>query len=68
MEPNKWFTKQLDAYRNDVEYQTELIQIEIMEQIVAAMKQKNISRTKISKKLGRSTAHKTKLLHEKSNG
>jgi transcriptional regulator with XRE-family HTH domain len=67
MEAKEWFKNQLDTYKNDAEYQTEMLQLKITEQILSIMNEKSITRTMLAEKMGCSNAYITKLLNGKEN-
>jgi transcriptional regulator with XRE-family HTH domain len=67
MEPNKWFKNQLDKYKDDPDYKTEVLQLDVTEQIIKHLDAKEISRTQLANKLNCSPAYISKLLNGGEN-
>lgn len=62
MKKEKWFYQAVAEYKNDVEYLTEVAILDVTEKIAAKMKEQNLSRAELAKRLGVSKAFITKVL------
>jgi len=67
MQPQQWFERKLQEFRDDPEFQTELLLLDINEQIVERMVARGIRRSELAQKLGSSRAFVTQLLNGKPN-
>lgn len=67
MEPNKWFKKLSDKFKDDPNYKTEMLQLDVTEQILELLNSGGYSRTQLADKLKCSTAYITKLLNGSEN-
>lgn len=67
MKMNKWFKEKYEKFKDDPEYITEGILLELNEKIVLKMKELNISRAELAKRLGKSKPFITKLLDGNHN-
>jgi transcriptional regulator with XRE-family HTH domain len=63
----KWFRGLLEEYKDDVEFITEGIVLELNEKIISTMEDLKISRTELARKLGVTKAFVTKLLNGNHN-
>lgn len=62
-----WIEEQFELYKEDYEFKTEALLLDINEQIVSWMQQEGITRSELAAKLGVSRAAITKLLGGKPN-
>jgi transcriptional regulator with XRE-family HTH domain len=62
MKREKWFSEAVTEYKNDVDYLTEVAILDFTEKIVAKMKEQDLSRAELAKRLGVSKAFITKVL------
>ena len=62
-----WFKGLLEKYKDDVEFITEGIILELNEKIVLKMRELNINRAELAKRLGKSKPFVTKLLNGNHN-
>lgn len=67
MEPKERFDQYLATYQQDSDYQFEGVQFDLMEQMLAVMERKNISKTQLAVLLGCSKPYITKLLKGDQN-
>jgi len=67
MQPRDWFERRLQEYKDDPEFQTELLLLDINEQIVERMVARGIRRSELAQRLGSSRAFVTQLLNGKPN-
>ncbi|HEC98660.1 MAG TPA: XRE family transcriptional regulator [Nitrospirae bacterium] len=67
MKTEKWFSKLLDKYKEDLEFRTEEIILDFTEKIVTMMEKKNISRAELARRLNVSKAFVTKMLNGNPN-
>ena len=67
MQPQQWFERKLQEFRDDPEFQTELLLLDINEQIVERMVARGIRRSELAQRLGSSRAFVTQLLNGKPN-
>jgi transcriptional regulator with XRE-family HTH domain len=63
----KWFKDAMESARKDFTFRLETIILEITEQVVKAMKEKRINRSKLAQRLNVSPAFVTKILNGTSN-
>ncbi len=67
MDLKKQFESLVEQFKDDIEYISEGIIIDVTEQIHKQMKEKNITRSQLAQKLGCSNAYITKLLNGGEN-
>ena len=67
MKMNKWFKEKHEKFKDDPEYITEGILLELNEKVVLKMEELNISRTELARRLGKSKPFITKLLDGNHN-
>ena len=67
MSAKNWFEKLHAEFQDDPEYQAEELRIDLIEQMLKMMEEKNMSQTQLAKKLGFSNAYITKLLNGSEN-
>jgi transcriptional regulator with XRE-family HTH domain len=67
MKMNKWFKEKYEKFKDDPVYITEGIVLELNEKIVLRMKELNINRTELAKRLGVQKPFVTKLLNGNHN-
>ena len=61
------FLKDMKEWENDPEYQTESLILEINEQICEWMEKKNVCRSELARRLGKSRAYVTRMLNGSHN-
>ena len=66
-DPKRWFSEQLETYRDDPEFLTEELIIEINEQICNLMDQRGLNRSQLAAQLGVSRQMVTKILRGNPN-
>ncbi len=62
-----WFEKEVEKYKDDIEFITESVILEFTESIVKRMEELSITRTELAKRLNVSKAFITKLLNGNPN-
>ncbi len=67
MREAKWFQEMLDKYRDDFEFRLEELILDFTEKIVQKMREQDISRAELARRLGVSRAFVTKLLNGNPN-
>lgn len=67
MNKRNWFAEKIEKFKNDPEFIAHGVILEFTEKIVTIMKEQNINRTELAKKLGVSKAFITKLLNGNPN-
>lgn len=67
MKTGTWFTDKLNEFETDLEFRTEEVIIEFTEKVVAAMRERDMSRVELAQRLGVSKAFVTKLLNGNPN-
>lgn len=67
MQPRDWFERRLQEYKDDPDFQTELLLLDINEQIVERMVARGMRRSELAQRLGSSRAFVTKLLNGRPN-
>jgi transcriptional regulator with XRE-family HTH domain len=67
MNTERWFEEKLQAFRNDVDFSTEELILDLTERIVFVMKTIGINRAELARRLGVSKAFVTKLLNGNPN-
>ncbi len=67
MKLDAWYKEKIQKFRNDVEFMTESVILDITEKIVDKMHQTGLSRVELSQKLGVSKPFITKLLNGNPN-
>lgn len=67
MTSEKWFSDLLERHRGDIEFKTETMILDFTEKLVARMKEKNVTRAELARRLGVSKAFVTKLLNGNPN-
>lgn len=63
----KWFNKLLEKYEDDLEFRMEGMILDFTEKIVLKMKELNINRAELARRLGVSKSFVTKLLNGNPN-
>lgn len=67
MKMSKWFKDKLEEFKDDPEFITEGIVLELNEKIIIKMEELNINRAELAKRLGVTKAFVTKLLNGNHN-
>lgn len=67
MNAEKWFKDKLEAFSGDAEFYAEELILDLTEQIVSIMKELNVNRTELARRLGVSKAFITKFLNGNTN-
>lgn len=67
MKSGTWFTDKLKEFESDLEFRTEEVIIAFTEKVVAAMRERGMSRVELAQRLGVSKAFVTKLLNGNPN-
>jgi len=67
MKSGTWFTDKLNEFESDLEFRTEEVIIAFTEKVVAAMRERDMSRVELAQRLGVSKAFVTKLLNGNPN-
>src|SRR6266567_7758115 len=67
MKSGTWFTDKLKEFETDQEFRTEEVIIDFTEKVVAAMRERDMSRVELAQRLGVSKAFVTKLLNGNPN-
>ena len=67
MKSGTWFTDKLKEFETDQEFRTEEVIIAFTEKVVAAMRERDMSRVELAQRLGVSKAFVTKLLNGNTN-
>jgi len=67
MQPREWFQQKSQQFRDDPGYQTELLLLDINEQIVERMMARGIKRAELARRLGFTRAFVTRLLNGRPN-
>lgn len=67
MDTERWFRKKLEKFKDDTDFYAEQLILDLTERIVAVMKELDISRAELAKRLGVSKAFVTKLLNGNPN-
>jgi len=67
MKAGTWFTDKLNEFESDQEFRTEKVIIDFTEKVVAAMRERDMSRVELALRLGVSKAFVTKLLNGNPN-
>ena len=62
-----WIEEQLQGYKEDAEYKTEVLLLDINEQLIAMMERLGVKRSELAKRLGVSRAHITQVLEGQPN-
>lgn len=67
MNTKKWFEEKIEKFKDDPEFIAEGVILAFTEKIVAIMKEQDINRTELARRLGVSKAFITKLLNGNPN-
>ncbi|MBF0496727.1 MAG: helix-turn-helix transcriptional regulator [Deltaproteobacteria bacterium] len=67
MKAHSWFKQELERVKDTFEYKLEGLELDITENILKVMEEKDISRAELAKKLGVSKASISKMLNYGSN-
>ncbi len=67
MNTEKWFKEKFQEFRDDADFYTEELILDLTEQIVAIMRNEGINRTELAKRLNVSKAFITKILNGNPN-
>lgn len=67
MNAEEWFKGQLEKFKNDIDFKTEGVILELTEKIVEIMERNKVSRTELANRLNVSNAYITKLLNGNPN-
>lgn len=67
MNAEEWFKDQLEKFKNDIDFKTEGIILELTEKIVEIMDRNKVNRAELANRLGVSNAYITKLLNGNPN-
>lgn len=67
MKTGTWFADKLKEFEGDLEFRTEEVIIEFTEKVVAAMRERDMSRVELAQRLGVSKSFVTKLLNGNPN-
>lgn len=67
MKGDKWFIEKLESFKDDVDFRTEEVILDLTEKITEIMGREGINRTELAARLGVSKAFITKLLNGNPN-
>ena len=67
MKANKWFTEKLESFRDDIDFRTEEVILELTDKISEIMAREGVNRSELASRLGVSKAFITKLLNGNAN-
>ena len=62
-----WIEEQLEGYKEDAEYKTEVLLLDVNEQLIAMMERLGVKRSELARRLGVSRAHITQVLEGQPN-
>ncbi|MFY9268251.1 MAG: helix-turn-helix transcriptional regulator [Candidatus Manganitrophaceae bacterium] len=67
MKASKWFTEKLEAFKEDIDFRTEEVILELTDKISEIMARDGVNRSELANRLGVSKAFITKLLNGNPN-